>query len=340
MNKDVIGIGVIGAGRIGTLHAANVAHHTPHAKLVAVADIDLAAAQRVVAKAEQGVATDSYQVLLDNPDVDAVIVASSTDTHAAIMVEAVRHGKHVLCEKPIAQSLAATRQAIEAVHAGHVLVQLGFNRRFDSGFAGAHAAIQRGDIGTPWLVRLVGRDPSIAPLSYLKLSGGQFKDQAIHEFDMARWLMGSEVDEVFASGSALVDPALEEIGDVDTAVTTLKFTSGALGIVDNCRRAVHGYDVRAEVHGSDGTLFVEGSGGPGLTILGRDEAALAQVGFFIDRFTDAFRAEIAQFVECVRTGSTPPAGVEDGYAALRIAVAAGRALREHRAIRIEEVTTD
>lgn len=291
MTRDVIGIGVIGAGRIGALHAANVAHHTPGAKLVAVADIDLMAAQRVVAKEKQGWATDRYQALLENGSVDAIIIASSTDTHAAMMVEAARQGKHVLCEKPVAQSLAATLEAIEALKASKVLLQLGFNRRFDPGFAGARAAIQRGEIGTPWLVRLVGRDPRIAPIAYLKLSGGQFKDQAIHEFDMARWLMGSEVEEVFATGSVLVDPAVKELGDVDTAITTLKFESGALGIIDNCRQAVHGYDIRAEVHGSAGTLFVEGSGGPGLTILGPDEEALAQPAFFIDRFLDAFRAE-------------------------------------------------
>ncbi len=340
MKQGVIGIGVVGAGRIGTLHSLNVARHVPGAKLIAVADIDLASAQRAVATAEQGWATDRFEAILDDPAVDGVIIATSTDTHAALMVEAARHGKHVLCEKPVAQSLQATQSAIEAVKASKVLLQLGFNRRFDPGFAQAHAAIQRGDIGTPWMVRLVGRDPRIAPIPYLKSSGGQFKDQAIHEYDMARWLIGSDVVEVYATGSVLVDPAIKEIGDVDTAITTLKFASGALGMVDNCRRAVHGYDIRAEVHGSDGTLFVEGSGGPGLTVLGPDEEALAQVAFFIDRFAEAFRAEIVHFVDCVRTGSTPCVGVEDGYVALRVAVAAGRALQERRAIRIEEVTTD
>jgi myo-inositol 2-dehydrogenase/D-chiro-inositol 1-dehydrogenase len=219
-------------------------------------------------------------------------------------------------------------------------VQLGFNRRFDPGFAQAHAALRRGEIGTPWLVRLVGRDPRILPLSYLEGSGGQFKDQNIHEYDMARWLSGSEVEEVFAAGSVLVEPGLQQFGDVDTSVTTLRFASGALGLIDNCRVSVRGYDTRVEVHGSGGTLFVNGDGGPGLVIFGRNDESLANLTFFIDRFAGAFRAEVVHFVQCLQTGSAPLVGIEDGYAALQIAVAAGRAFREHRAIRIDEVTTD
>lgn len=340
MSQRPVGFAVFGAGRIGALHAYNVARHTPGAQLIGVADVDPAAAQRAIRATEQGRATTDYRTLLEDPAVSAVIIATPTDSHAMLMVEAANHGKHVLCEKPVAQTLAATCAAMEAVAASGVLVQVGFNRRFDPDFAQAHAAIRRGDIGDPWIVRLVGRDPRIAPISYLKLSGGQFKDQAIHEYDMARWLAGCEVDEVSAIGSVLVDPELRELGDVDTSITTLRYVSGALGMIDSCRKAVHGYDVRAEVHGSEGTLFIGGQGNPGVTIFGPDQAAQEQVAFFIDRFADAFRAELVHFVSCIQTGEPPCVGVADGYAALQIAVAAGRSLHERRPVRIGEVTSD
>jgi inositol 2-dehydrogenase len=333
-----IGIAVLGAGRIGALHALNVARNVPGARLVAVADVDIAAAERAVDVARQGRAIQRYQEALEDQSVDAVVIATPTDTHAAILVEAARHGKHVFCEKPVAQSLEVTRGAIDQVTASGVLLQLGFNRRFDPAFAEAQRRIRQGDIGEPYLVRMVGRDPSIAPIAYLKSSGGQFKDQAVHEFDMARWLIGSDVEEVSAIGSVLVDPAVSDIGDVDTSVTTLRFNGGRLGIVDCCRRCVYGYDIRAEVHGSEGAIFVGGYGGAGVTLLGPDRAALAQVAFFIDRFVEAFQAELVHFVACVISGKAPSVGGEDGYLALRVAVAAGRSLRERRVIRVDEVT--
>ncbi|HKC74202.1 MAG TPA: Gfo/Idh/MocA family oxidoreductase, partial [Chloroflexota bacterium] len=250
MAAGTIGIAVLGAGRIGTLHAANVARWVPGARLVGVADVDLAAAQRAVEGAGAGRATIHYQELLDDPDVQAVVVATPTDTHAAVMADAARAGKHMLCEKPIALTLEATRTAVETVERADVLLQIGFNRRFDPAWVRAQQAVARGDIGEPWIVKLVGRDPRIAPLSYLKVSGGQFKDQAIHEYDAARWLMGREVEEVYATGSVLVEPAVAQIDDVDTSLTTLRIAGGALGLVDSCRRAVYGFDVRGEVHGS------------------------------------------------------------------------------------------
>ena len=337
MSTEQIGIAVFGGGRIGSLHARHLARTIPNATLVGVADIDRAAAERAVAAAGAGRAAADHTEFLTDPAVQAVLIATPTALHAPQMVEAAQAGKHVFCEKPIALTLEGTRAAIDAVAKTGALLQIGFNRRFDAPFASARQAVSRGDIGEPWIVKLVGRDPRLAPLSYLAGSGGQFKDQAIHEYDLARWLMGKEVEEVYATGSVLVDPAVGELGDVDTSLTTLRFTGGALGLVDSCRQAVYGYDVRAEVHGSEGKLLIGYEGRTAVTLLEPNKASHDHVDWFIDRFAEAFRAELAWFVDCVRAGRAPSPGAEDGYQALRIAVAAGRSRRERRAIRLEEV---
>ncbi len=218
-----------------------------------------------------------------------------------------------------------------------VLLQIGFNRRFDPPFVQAQQAIARGDIGEPWIVHLIGRDPRIAPLSYLRVSGGQFKDQAIHEFDVARWLIGREVEEVYAAGSVLVEPAVAEIGDVDTILTTLRYEGGALGMVDNCRQSVYGYDVRAEIHGSEGKLVIGDHRRTAVTLLEPNRSSHDHIDWFLDRFADAYRDEVIDFVDCVRTGRTPRAVAEDGYRALQIAVAAGLSHKEHRPITVSEI---
>jgi myo-inositol 2-dehydrogenase/D-chiro-inositol 1-dehydrogenase len=340
VNSPAIGIAVLGAGRIGTLHAANVARQVPGATLVGVADVDLAAARRTVEGAGAGRATVQYQELLDDPAVQAVVVATPTDTHAAVMADAARAGKHILCEKPMALTLEATRTAVETVERAGVLLQIGFNRRFDPAWVRAQQAVMRGDIGEPWIVKLVGRDPRIAPLSYLQVSGGQFKDQAIHEYDAARWLMGREVEEVFATGSVLVEPAVAQLGDVDTSLTTLRFAGGALGLVDSCRRAVYGFDVRGEMHGSGGKLMIGYERRTAVTLLEPNRASHDHIDWFLERFADAYRDEVIDFVDCIRTGRAPRVGAEDGYRALQIAVAAGRSHRERRPVRMEEVTSD
>jgi myo-inositol 2-dehydrogenase / D-chiro-inositol 1-dehydrogenase len=337
MTQGPIGVAVFGAGRIGSLHAVNVARAVPGAALAGVADIDLAAAERVVAAAGAGRAVNGYEELLADPHVQVVVIATPTTTHAALMRDAAAAGKHILCEKPIALTLEETRSAIDAVKQTGVLLGIGFNRRYDPPFAAAQQAIAHGDIGEPWIVKLVGRDPRPAPLAYLEISGGLYKDQAIHEFDMARWLVGRPVEEVYATGSVLVDPAIGAIGDVDTALTTLRFEGGALGLVDNCRKAVYGYDVRAEVHGSDGKLMIGYEGHTAVTLLEPNRASHDHVDWFVDRFATAYRDEVVDFVDCVRTGREPRAGAEDGYLALQIAVAAGRSQREGRPIRLEEV---
>lgn len=337
MTGEHIGVAVLGAGRIGHRHAVNVARAVPGARLIGVADVDEAAAQRAVADAGAGRAVARYEDLLADPAVDAIVVATPTDTHAAVMVDAARAGKHIMCEKPIALTIEATRAAVEAVESYGVLLQIGFNRRFAPDWVRAHEAIERGDVGEPWIVKLVGRDPRIAPISYLKASGGQFKDQSIHEFDAAYWLVGREVEEVYATGSVLVDAAVAEIGDVDTSLTTLRFEGGALGLVDSCRRAVYGFDIRGEVHGSEGKLVIGYDGRTAATLLQPNKVSHDHVDWFLELFADAYRDEMIDFVDCVRSGRTPRALAADGLRALRIAVAAGRSHRERRPVRLEEV---
>ncbi len=340
MTARTLGIAVFGAGRIGALHAANVARTVPGAHLVGVADIQIEAARRSVEEAGSGRAAADYHDLLADPAVEAIVVATPTDTHAAVMADAARAGKHILCEKPIALTISATEAAIAEVEKHGVTLQIGFNRRFDPAWVHAHAAIARGDIGEPWIIKLVGRDPRIAPLSYLKVSGGQFKDQAIHEFDAARWLMQREVEEVFAAGSVLVDPAVAEIGDVDTALTTLRFAGWALGLVDSCRRAAYGFDIRGEVHGSEGKLMIGYEGRTAVTLLQPNKVSHDHVDWFLERFADAYRDEVIDFVDCVRTGRRPRAVADDGLQALRIAVAAGQSRHERRVIRMDEIVAD
>jgi len=248
-----ITVGVVGAGRIGRIHAENI-RGIPEARLQAVADV---AADDALAAWARGlgvgrVARDPREIM-DDPSIDAVVICSSTDTHADLVVAAAERGKHVFCEKPIDLSVAKVRRALAAVERAGVKLQVGFNRRFDHNFRRARELVQSGALGEPHLVRITSRDPAPPPLAYVKVSGGLFLDMTIHDFDMARYLTGSEVVEVYAQGAVLVDPAIGEAGDVDTAVVTLVFASGALGMIDNSRKAAYGYDQRVEVFGSKGS---------------------------------------------------------------------------------------
>jgi myo-inositol 2-dehydrogenase/D-chiro-inositol 1-dehydrogenase len=248
--------------------------------------------------------------------------------------------KHVFCEKPISLRLAATQSAIDHAKRAGVLLQVGFQRRFDAEFSRARALVERGDIGDVRFLRLVGRDHTMPSRSYLRTSGGQYRDQMVHEFDMARWLMAPrEVVEVFAAGSALVDPALSDFGDVDTSLAFLRFTDGALCVIDNAREAVYGYDVRAEIHGSKGMLLVGHNRLDGETVIDATYAK-PEVASFIERFEDAYRHEMEAFAAAVRERREPQVGGQDALEALRIALAADRSAREHRPVRPAEVADD
>ena len=247
-------VGLIGAGRIGKIHAENIVVHMPRVQITRIADV---AADKVRDWARGlGITQVSANArdVLDDPEIEAVIVCSSTDTHADMVSAAAAKGKHIFCEKPVDLTVATVKKALADVKKAGVKIQVGFNRRFDHNFRRIRDLVQQGAIGDPHIVRITSRDPAPPPPEYVKVSGGIFLDMTIHDFDMARYLAGSDAVEVYAKGAVLVDPAIGKAGDVDTAVVTLTFANGCLGVIDNSRKATYGYDQRVEVFGSKGAL--------------------------------------------------------------------------------------
>jgi myo-inositol 2-dehydrogenase/D-chiro-inositol 1-dehydrogenase len=331
-------LAVIGAGRIGRLHAEHLAHRLPEANLVAIADPRLDAAQTVAAACRVARTVADYHELLQDPSIEAVVICSATDTHAAIIADAAAAGKHIFCEKPIAQNLAAIDRALNAVAAAGVILQVGFNRRFDPNFKRVREIVAAGEIGQPHILRITSRDPAPPPLDYVKVSGGLFMDMAIHDFDMARYLMGEEVVEIYAVGGVLVDPAIGRAGDIDTAVVTLRFASGALGTIDNSRQAVYGYDQRVEVFGSAGAVSVSNNTPHSAVMSKADGVHSAKpLYFFVERYVESYLAEMRAFLESVRTGCQPPVTGNDGRVPVVMALAAGKSLAERRPVRLDEI---
>ena len=331
-----LGIALLGAGRMGQEHARALAG-IPEVQVVAVADPREEARERArfFARAERAFA-DAREAIAA-PGVEAVVIATPTDTHAELIEAAARAKRAIFAEKPVALTLAETERALAAVREAGVPFQIGFQRRYDPAYARARRLIEEGALGRIDQFRTVMRDPEPPPLSYLEKSGGLFVDMAIHDYDTARFLVG-EVERVAAFGAARVDPEIGAIGDVDTAVTLLFFESGAQGVVENSRRAVYGYDVRTEVFGERGKLVMEAV--PKTPTWRFREGGLEadHYHFFMDRFKEAYRAELEAFVAAVRSGRTPTPGPEDALAALKIALAATKSHREGRPVSIREVS--
>jgi myo-inositol 2-dehydrogenase/D-chiro-inositol 1-dehydrogenase len=333
-----INVGMVGAGRIGKVHAENLAFRIPEADVLAVADINLAAARECAARLDVPIATRDHHQILDKPEVDAVIICSSTDTHAQIIEEAAEAGKHIFCEKPIAFDLGGIDRALAAVERAGVKLQVGFNRRFDPNFRQVHEMVAAGKIGQPHILRITSRDPEPPPPEYVKVSGGIFLDMTIHDFDMARYLIGDEVTEVYAAGGVLVDPRIGAAGDIDTAVITLRFAGGAIGTIDNSRRAVYGYDQRVEVFGSGGGIVV-GNNTPHTAIYSDAEGvhAAKPLYFFMERYAESFIAEMREFAAAVLNDTPTPVTGLDGRIPVVMGLAAGKSYRENRPVRLSEV---
>jgi myo-inositol 2-dehydrogenase / D-chiro-inositol 1-dehydrogenase len=331
-------LGVIGVGRIGRMHADLLARQIPGVALTIVHDADSDSA-RAVADELRVPAADELGELLGAADVDAVAICTSTDTHADLIVAAAEAGKGIFCEKPVSLDLAEVDRALAAVAAAGVPFQIGFNRRFDAAHASVADAVASGRIGEPHLARISSRDPAPPPLSYVRASGGIFLDMTIHDFDMARFVTGSEVVEVFARGAVRVDPAFGEAGDVDTAVITLVHENGCLTTIDNSRQAVYGFDQRVEVFGSAGMAASENPLAHTAVVRTRDgtrESALPY--FYLERYVPSYLAEWNAFVSAVGEGRTPPVTAADARAPLVIGLAAWRSVREGRPVRIDEVS--
>lgn len=335
MNK--INVGVIGAGRIGRVHAENLAYRIPEANLVAISDVFVAAAEKLAA--ELGVsAYQDHRRILDDPAIDAVLVCSSTDTHARFMEEAAQAGKQIFCEKPIALDLAAIDRALEVVKQAGVKLQIGFNRRFDPNFRRVHDVVAEGQIGQPHVLRITSRDPLPPPIDYVRVSGGIFLDMTIHDFDMARFLMGKEVESVYAAAGVMVDPRIGEVGDVDTAVVTLHFADGSLGVIDNSRQAVYGYDQRVEVFGSAGVVTADNNY-PNTALISDAKRVHRDLplNFFMERYVDSYVNEMRAFVDCVVNDAPPPVTGIDGRIPVVMGYAAKQSVAEGRPVRLDEV---
>ena len=324
--KQGIRIGLIGAGRIGRLHAENLAYRIPEATLVAVSDIFVEAAQSVAAELQIPAAYQDHRPILEDKTIDAVLICSSTDTHAQLIEEAAEAGKQIFCEKPIALDLSSIK------------LQIGFNRRFDPHFRRIRELVATGEIGEPHLLRITSRDPEPPPIEYVKVSGGIFLDMTIHDFDMARYLIGSEVDEVYAAGGVMVDPAIGEAGDIDTAIITLHYENGMLGAIDNSRQAIYGYDQRVEVFGSGGMVTCANDKPDSAVISNAlGEHGAKPLFFFVERYTESYISEMKAFVECVVNDTPPPVTGIDGRIPVVMGYAAKRSLEEKRPVKLSEI---
>jgi myo-inositol 2-dehydrogenase/D-chiro-inositol 1-dehydrogenase len=334
----IVRFGVIGAGRIGKIHAENLATRVPGALVVAIADVDQSAAQELAERLHVESVYADYHDILSDKSIDAVAICSSTDTHAKIVGEAARAGKHIFCEKPIDHDLDKIDAALKAVQDAGVKMQIGFNRRFDPNFRNVRDMVQAGKIGVPHVVRITSRDPEPPPAKYVKASGGMFLDMTIHDFDMARYLSGSDVVEVFAAAAVLVDPEIGKEGDVDTAVITLRFANGAIGTIDNSRKAVYGYDQRVEVFGSGGMVQAYNNTPNNDVYANADGVYSAKpLYFFLERYTESFIAEMRAFVESIQQDCPPPVTGADGRVPVLIAMAAKKSYEENRPVKLSEV---
>jgi inositol 2-dehydrogenase len=325
-------IGVAGLGRIGRMHAENVAGRTPALELVGVVDVDEELA-RATGERLGAPPSASYDDLLGNPDLEAVVIATPTGTHAAMVERAAAAGKHVFCEKPISLDLDSTLEAIRAARANDVLLQVGFHRRFDPDWAAASARIRSGELGNVYLFRSTLRDMSPPPMSYIRHSGGFFVDVAIHDLDAARWLVG-EVEEVTAFGAAVSGPAFAELGDVDNAVVVLRFAGGALGVLDESRVAGYGYECSTEVLGSKATVRIGNHRRVNNVWLTPGSAAVDWVHDFTEHFAEAYLRELEDFAAAIRDGRAPSVTGEDGLAAFVLARACDRSRRDGRTVRL------
>ncbi len=332
-----INIAVIGTGRMGSVHVRNIARLIPEANLVAICDIRLEVAQAVADECGILRVVRDYHELLADETIEAVLIATSTPTHAMIIKDCAAAGKQIFCEKPLALDLADIDDALAEVEQAGVKLQVGFNRRFDKSYQRVHEIVASGEIGRPCILKITNRDPDFPAMEFMRASGGIFLDLAIHDFDMIRYQVG-EVDEIYAMGSVLINPELNEFNDVDTAVVSLRFANGAVGSIDNSRKAVYGYDQRLEVFCSNGTAMAENEA-ESTVVKGNTSGFLSAKPpyFFMQRYAPCYVEEVRQFIGCVRDDKPTPTTGADGRAAVVLGYAAGRSLQENRPVKVSEL---
>ena len=334
-------VGLIGAGRIGQVHAQTLSNCIPEAQLAVVCDINLEAAQKCAHHFKIPEYTQNREVILQDKSIDAVVVASSTNSHIPIIHECAKVGKHIFCEKPVSINLAQLDSTLKVVHESQVKLQIGFNRRFDANFKHIRNLITADKVGQVHLLRITSRDPALPSLDYIKVSGGMFLDMTIHDFDMASYLIGSEVIQVYAHGQALIDPAIREVGDIDTAVITLQFAEGAIGVIDNSRQAVYGYDQRVEVFGTKGTAHAKNKALHDVILSDQTGTHSAlPLHSFLERYMESYIEEIKAFIQAILNDETPPVTGSDIRNAIAVGLAAKKSHLENRPVSLIEIEKD
>ena len=335
----MVTVGIFGAFRFGMVQTDSICNYVRNARIKTVADPFLkeeTAAWMKSMGVEQTVS--DYHEILNDPEIDAVLICSSTNTHSPISLEAIAAGKHVFCEKPIDHDLGRIKQVVEALKGSHLKYQVGFNRRFDHNFAAVKQAILENKVGDVHIIKITSRDPEPPSAEYAAVSGGMFLDMTIHDFDMVRFLAGCDAEEIYVQSAVLVDPAIGEAGDVDTAVITLKMENGAIAVIDNSRRAAYGYDQRAEVFGSAGMAATSNDTLSSMVLSNADGVTGEKpLYFFLERYMQSFAAEIRSFVNAIENDTPTAVGVEDGLKPVLMGIAAKKSVQEHRPVKLSEI---
>ena len=331
-------IGIIGAGRIGKVHLESISYHVKNATVVAMADPFMNDETESFIK-EFGVEKiyKDYKEIINDPEIDAVLVCSSTDTHAPISIEAINAGKHVFCEKPLANTTDKIQEIADALKAHpEVKFQVGFNRRFDHNFAAVRKAYDEGKIGEAQILKITSRDPQAPPVGYCAAS--IFLDMTIHDFDMACFLTNSDVEELYVYADALINPSIREYGDFDTAIISLKMANGALAVIDNSRQAMYGYDQRAELFGSKGMVATSNDTLSSAVISTADGVTGEKpLYFFLERYMESFSQEVREFCDAIENNTETPVGIHAGMQSVKIALAAEKSANEGRPVKLSEI---
>ncbi len=335
----MINIGIIGAGRIGKVHAESISNYVKNAKVTAIADPFLTSETEEWARS-MGIEScyKDHKKIIEDSSIQAVLICSSTDTHSPISIEAINAGKHVFCEKPIDHDVAKINEVKAALEGKSVKYQVGFNRRFDRNFMALREKVVSKEVGDLHIIKITSRDPQPPNPAYISVSGGMFLDMTIHDFDMVRYLSGAEVLEVYVQSAVLIDPEIGKAGDVDTAIITMKLSNGALAVIDNSRQAAYGYDQRAEVFGSGGMASIENET-PALikSMTAQGENAPKPLFFFLERYMQAYALEVTEFVNAVVNDTDVLVNQEDGLQAVLIGLAAKKSVDEGRPIKLSEI---
>ncbi|MFD2658437.1 inositol 2-dehydrogenase [Gracilibacillus thailandensis] len=333
-------IGIIGVGRIGKIHAYNALHSNKF-ELRAISDVSNDQLDHSSLRESVPIITNQPEKILTDSEIDAIFICSSTDTHVDYIKKAASEGKHVFCEKPISLHIHDTYEVLDIVKKANIKFQVGFNRRYDKHFKKVYESVRKGVVGNPHIIKITSRDPKPPSEQYIKQSGGMFMDMTIHDFDLIRYLSGREVEEVSVKTANLISPIFHKNKDVDTAVITLIFDDGSLGVIDNSRQAVYGYDQRIEVFGEKGLIKVENEKETNLEVSTKDSVVVAQPSyFFLDRYYDAYQSEIDAFADSILLNKSTLTQLDDGLKAEILALTAKKSAQEERSVKVNEVCAD